>query len=71
MESLLTPPTIRQMRTIPATEEVVRHRVHSRYDANGDVFNYIEHFHNPCMRRRLDAQNEAFRLSSQPSVKTG
>ena len=53
-----------------------RERVHRRHytsltHARADVFDYIECFHNPRMQRRLDAQDQAFRLLIQPSVETG
>ena len=53
-----------------------RERVHRRRylmlaEARADVFDYIERFHNPRMQRRLDAKDQAFRLLTQPSVKTG
>lgn len=53
-----------------------RERVHRRHyvtlaEARADVFDYIERFHNPIIQRRLDVQDQAFRLLTQPSVKTG
>jgi len=30
--------------------------------ARTDLFDYIERFHNPLIARRLDAQNQAFKL---------
>lgn len=52
-------------------ERVYRRRYLTLDDARADVFDYIERFHNPRMQRRLDAQDQAFRLLTQPSVKTG
>ena len=40
-------------------------------EARADVFDYIERFHNPRMQRRLDAEEQAFILLTQPSVKKG
>ena len=53
-----------------------RERIHRRRyltldEARADVFDYIERFHNPIIQRRLDAQDQAFRLLTHPSVKTG
>lgn len=39
--------------------------------AKADVFNYIERFHNPRMRRRVAKQDLKFSTFSQPSVETG
>ena len=51
-------------------ERVYRRRYLTLANARADVFDYIERFHNLRMQRRLDAQDEAFRLLTQPSVKT-
>lgn len=50
---------------------VYRRRYLTLDDARTNVFDYIARFHNPRMRRRLDAQDEGFRLLTQPSAKTG
>jgi putative transposase len=39
--------------------------------ARADVFDYIERFHNPRMRRRVARQDLSFASVSEPSVKTG
>jgi putative transposase len=39
--------------------------------AKADVFNYIERFHNPRMRRRVAKRDRAFAAVSKPSTKTG
>lgn len=39
--------------------------------AKADVFNYIERFHNPRMRRRVAKQDQKFSTLSKPSVETG
>ncbi len=52
-------------------ERVYRRRYLTLAEATTDIFDYIERFHNPRMQRRLDAQDQAFRLLTQPSVKTG
>ena len=52
-------------------ERVHRRRYLTLADARADVFDYIERFHSPRMQRRLDAKDQAFRLLTQPSVKTG
>lgn len=53
-----------------------RERVHRRRyltiaEARSDVFDYIERFHNPRIRRRLEAQQRAPLALTQPSVKSG
>ena len=53
------------------TERTARKTYRTRDQARADVFDYIERFHNPRMQRRLDAQDQAFRLLIQPSVETG
>ncbi|ULQ45547.1 IS3 family transposase [Flagellatimonas centrodinii] len=39
--------------------------------AKADVFDYIERFHNPRMRRRVAKQDQKFSALSKPSVVTG
>ena len=39
--------------------------------ARADVFEYIERFHNPRMRRRVARQDLKFSTLSQPSVVSG
>ncbi|MGQ0529348.1 MAG: IS3 family transposase, partial [Panacagrimonas sp.] len=39
--------------------------------AKADVFDYIERFHNPRMRRRVAKRDQQFSSLSQPSVETG
>ena len=51
-------------------ERIYRRRYLILAEARADVFDYIERFHNPRLRRRLDAQTEAFKLLAQ-TVKTG
>ena len=53
-----------------------RERVHRRHytsltHARADVFDYIERFRNPRMQRRLHAEDQAYRLITQPSVEAG
>lgn len=52
-------------------ERVHRRRYLTLAEARADVFDYIERFHNPRIQRRLDAQDQALKLLTQPSVKTG
>lgn len=52
-------------------EAVNRRHCRSIAEARNDPFDYIERFHDPHMQRRPDVQDEAFRLLTQPSVKTG
>lgn len=48
---------------------------HRRYrtlnEARADVFDYIERFHNPRMRRRIATQDLKLSADLQPSVETG
>ncbi|MEQ8799548.1 MAG: IS3 family transposase, partial [Salinisphaeraceae bacterium] len=39
--------------------------------ARADVFDYIERFHNPRMRRRVAKQDQKLLDVSNPSAKTG
>jgi len=53
-----------------------RERVHHRQyrtldEARADVFDYIERFHNPRMRRRVAAQDRKLSAVLKPSVETG
>ena len=49
-----------------------RERVNRRiYQTRADVFDYIERFHNPRCRRRLEAATRKELLLTQPSVETG
>ena len=52
-------------------ERINRRRDVTLAEARADVFDYIERFHNPLIRRRLDAQDQTFKLLTQPSVKRG
>ncbi len=52
-------------------ERINRRRYVTLAEARTDVFDYIERFHNPLIQRRLDAKDQAFKLLTQPSVKTG
>ena len=52
-------------------ERVHRRRCLTLAEARTDVFDYIERFHNPLIRRRLDAQDQAFKLLTRPSLEKG
>jgi putative transposase len=52
-------------------ERVYRQHYQTRAEARADIFDYIERCHNPRPRRRLDMQQQAERLLTQPSVITG
>ncbi len=52
-------------------ERVNRRSYLTLADARSDVFDYIECLHNPRMQRRLDAQDQAFRLLTHLSVEMG
>lgn len=52
-------------------ERVNRRIYQTRAEARADVFDYIERFHNPRRRRRLEAAKQKQLLLTQPSVETG
>lgn len=49
-------------------ERVRRRKYQARAQARSDVFDYIERFHNPKMRRRIDQADRAFEALIKPSV---
>lgn len=52
--------------------ERVAHRCYrTRDEARVDLFDYLERFHNPRMRRRVARQDQKFSALTQPSVETG
>lgn len=53
-----------------------RERVHyrkyrTRNEARADLFDYLERFHNPRMRRRVARRDREFSVLTKPSVETG
>lgn len=52
-------------------ERIHHHRYPTLDVAKADVFDYIERFHNPRMRRRVAKQDQKVSSLSKPSVKTG
>jgi putative transposase len=52
-------------------ERVNRQHYQTRAEARADIFDYIERRHNPRQRRRLELQQQAERLLTQPSVISG
>jgi len=52
-------------------ERVNRRQYRTRAEARADIVDYIERWHNPRQRRRLDQQQEGKQLLSQLSVETG
>jgi putative transposase len=52
-------------------EKIHHRRYRTRDQARADVFDYIERFHNPRMRRRVAAQDQEFSTVFKPSVETG
>lgn len=52
-------------------ERVNRRRYQTVAEARTDVFDYIERFYNPRVRKRLEAEDQRFRALTQPSVETG
>ncbi|HEV8328465.1 MAG TPA: IS3 family transposase, partial [Nitrospiraceae bacterium] len=52
-------------------ERVNRQHYQTRAEARAETFDYVERCHNPRQRRRLDMQQQAERLLTQPSVITG
>jgi putative transposase len=52
--------------------ERVNHRQYrTRDEARADLFDYLERFHNPRMRRRVARQERKFSALTQPSVEMG
>mgnify|MGYP003466347595 CR=1 FL=1 len=52
--------------------ERVHHRQYrTRDEARADLFDYLERFHNPRMRRRVARQDRKFSALTQPSVEMG
>lgn len=52
--------------------ERAAHRLYrTRDEGRADLFDYIERFHNPRMRRRVAKQDQKFLALTQPSVETG
>ena len=52
--------------------ERVNHRSYrTRDEARADLFDYLERFHNPRMRRRVARRDRAFSALIKPSVETG
>jgi putative transposase len=49
-------------------ERVNRQHYRTRAEAKADIFDYIERCHNPRQRRRLERQQQAEQLLTQPSV---
>jgi putative transposase len=52
-------------------ERVNRRIYQTRAEARADVFDYIERFHNPRRRRRLEVARQKQCVLTQPSVETG
>ena len=52
-------------------ERVNRRHYRTRAEARADIFDYIECFHNPRKRRRLETLNRKQLLLTQPSVVSG
>jgi putative transposase len=52
-------------------ERVNRQHYRTRAEARADIFDYIERWHNPRQRRRLELQQQADKLFTQPSVISG
>jgi putative transposase len=52
-------------------ERTNHRRYRTRDEARADVFDYIERFHNPRMRRRVARQDQRFSAVFKPSVETG
>jgi len=52
-------------------ERVHHRRYRTQNEARADVFDYIERFHNPRMRRRVAVQDQKLSSVLKPSVETG
>jgi len=52
-------------------ERIHHRRYRSQNEARAEVFDYIERFHNPRMRRRVAAQDRKLSAALKPSVEIG
>ena len=52
-------------------ERVNRRHYRTRAEARADIFDYIERFHNPRKRRRMEMLKQQKSGLTQPSVETG
>jgi putative transposase len=52
-------------------ERVHHRRYRTRDEARADLFDYLERFHNPRMRRRVARRDREFSALTQPSVEAG
>jgi putative transposase len=52
-------------------ERVHHRRYRTRDEARADLFDYLERFHNPRMRRRVARRDREFAALTQPSVEMG
>jgi transposase InsO family protein len=52
-------------------ERVNRKYYRTRAEARADIFDYVERWHNPRQRRRLEMQHQGKQLLTQPSVEMG
>ena len=52
-------------------ERVYRRQYRTRDEARADLFDYLERFHNPRMRRRVARRDREFQALIKPSVETG
>ena len=55
-------------RSIMPPAMATRHSYLTLAEIRSEVLNYIEHFHNPIIQRRLDSRDQTFRLLTQQSV---
>jgi putative transposase len=52
-------------------DRVNRRQYRTRAEARADIFDYIEHWHNPRQRQKLAGQQQGDKLLTQVSVETG
>ena len=52
-------------------ERVYRAHYRTRDEARADLFDYLERFHNPRMRRRVARRDREFQALIKPSVEMG
>ncbi|PAU81126.1 IS3 family transposase [Halovibrio salipaludis] len=52
-------------------ERIHHRRYRTQNEARADIFDYIERFHNPRMRRRVAVQDQKLSAVLKPSVETG
>lgn len=72
MSKFTTPGGVACKPSLQVLRERVAHQSYRTFDeARADLFDYIERFHNPRMRRRVARQDLKFSTLLKPSVEAG